>query len=154
MSDVALIFDAATGCWDIALDGPDLVTTDTLETAVIVSLFSDARARSDDVIPDGTGNPRGWWADKAEPRLRPAASNDRLGSRLWLLSREKQIPATLVRLKGYVAEALAWMVEDKLASRIDVEASFPRRDWAAFSVELTRPDGGIERYGYNFRWGA
>ncbi len=153
--DAALIFDASKGCWDIALVGPALAAIDTLETAVITSLFSDARAHSDDVIPDGTGNPRGWWADKQAPLLRPQSIGaDRTGSRLWLIRRAKQIPGTLARLKDYVAEALAWMVEDKLVSAIEVQASFPRRDWAAFSVTLTRPDGGIERYGYDLRWGV
>ncbi|WP_235210433.1 phage GP46 family protein [Caballeronia sordidicola] len=27
------------------------------------SLFTDRQARADDVIPDGSDDPRGWWRD-------------------------------------------------------------------------------------------
>ena len=45
---------------DCRMDGGDLLGENSLETAVILSLFCDAwGARDDDVIPDGTGNKRG-----------------------------------------------------------------------------------------------
>lgn len=107
MTDLALAYDRDAGAWDLVLDGADLATDDTLYPAVVLSLFNHARARTGDTIPDGTDNPRGWWADRAEPLARSDAPDDRHGSRLWLLSREKQTPATLARVQQYAAEALA-----------------------------------------------
>ena len=44
MTDIALNWINALGGADIALEGPHLATDDGLRTAVIVSLFTDARA--------------------------------------------------------------------------------------------------------------
>ena len=94
-----LTLDQATGLYDT---GHDLVT------ALVVSLFSDRLADPDDVIPDGGRDRRGWWGD-ADAVAIWGAGADMIGSRLWLLSREKRVPATLVRAEIYVREAIAWM---------------------------------------------
>ncbi|MEG2173151.1 MAG: phage GP46 family protein, partial [Desulfovibrionaceae bacterium] len=36
---------------------------DGLTRAVVISLFSDARALTDDILPDGSVSRRGFWAD-------------------------------------------------------------------------------------------
>jgi len=101
--------------FDIALDGPELTVDNGLRTAVIISLFTDRRAADDDVIPDGSNDRRGWWA------------NPLLGSRLWLLSREKQTDEVLQRARGYVDEALRWLIDDGIASRIETSAQWSRQ---------------------------
>lgn len=82
--------------------GGDLVAENTLRTAVILSLFLDRRADDDDVLPNGSNDRRGWWADTVAPMTEYGiggglASGDRIGSRLWLLSREKQLAGVLDR---------------------------------------------------------
>jgi phage gp46-like protein len=67
-------------------------------------------------VPTGADR-RGWWADafdqvNALDKLAPES----FGSRLWLLMREKQLPKTRERVRDYVLEALAWMIEDGMAS--------------------------------------
>ena len=65
-----------------------------LVRAVLISLFTWRRANADDDLP---GNDRmGWWGDS-----HPPVDNDRIGSRLWLLSRAKIVPETLARAKAY-----------------------------------------------------
>lgn len=81
MSDLALIWDGRS-C-DLALDGNDLQLDDSLQTSILISLFSDRRARADDVLSGADGDRRGWWAD-AYPQI----EGDQIGSRLWLLSRK------------------------------------------------------------------
>lgn len=108
---------------DLALtEGGALARDDGLRTAVLLSLFCDARAAPDDPVPDPL-NPdrRGWIGDVLAP-----VDGDRWGSRLWLLAREKQTEATRRRAELYAREALAWLVEDGLAARVEVEAA-----WAA-----------------------
>lgn len=103
-----------TGDWLMA--APDLDDTETLATSVILSLFTDRQADPDDALPDRSRDRRGWWGD--------ASARSPIGSRLWLLSREKTTPGTRLRAIGYAREALAWMIEDGVADRIDVDATY------------------------------
>lgn len=137
MRDLKLIWSAWGG--DCALNDADLRGEDDLETAVILSLMCDARARDDDAPPSGNGDRRGWWADSVVP----TAEGDAFGSRLWLLSREKTVPEVLRRAKDYAEEALAWMIADKAARTITVTASMPRQGLLALDIALTLPDGSI-----------
>lgn len=125
---------------DCSLHAADLLPENELETAVILSLLCDARARDDDTLPDGGTDRRGWWADS----IAPEADGDRTGSRLWLLSREKTLPEVLRRARDYAEEALAWLVEDKVASSVTVTAEMPRRGLLALSAVITLPNGSIQ----------
>lgn len=142
MTDIALIDNI--GAFDFALKGADLETDEGLNAAVVVSLFCDARADSDE-IPEGE-DPRGWWADHFAEN-----SGDQTGSKLWLLGREKQIPEVLARAQEYAQEALAWLVDDGVASGVTVDASFPQMGALELAVSITRPRSGASferRYQY------
>lgn len=52
MADIAIVWDQ--GCGSLQLNGADLLTDDSLLTAVLISLFTDRRALASDEIPDGT----------------------------------------------------------------------------------------------------
>jgi phage gp46-like protein len=119
VADIALAWDLAAGAADMVVDGPDLRRDDGLETAVLISLFTDRRAHDTDVIPDGTDNRRGWWADAFAE-----TPGDRIGSRLWLLDRAKPTATTRQRLEDYAREALAWLTEDQVAEDVAVTAEF------------------------------
>ena len=90
---------------------------DPLVRAVIVSLFTWRRANADDALPNGSGSRMGWWGDSYPP-----AANDRIGSRLWLLSRAKLTDTTAQKAKDYAREALQWLLDDGVAARVDVTA--------------------------------
>lgn len=105
-----------------------------LARAVIISLFTWRRANPDDSLPN---NQRmGWWGDSFPP-----VENDRIGSRLWLLSRAKVVPETRARAKEYADEALRWLVEDGVAARAEVSAERYGRDGIALNTILYRKDG-------------
>lgn len=55
----------------------------------------------------------------------PAVQNDRTGSRLYLLRRSKLTNKTPQLARDYVREALAWMVEDGVASVLILTLSGP-----------------------------
>lgn len=143
MSDIRLVWDGSGA--DCAVRLADLERDEDIETAVILSLMLDARARDDDALPDGSGDRRGWWADSAAP----AADGDRTGSRLWLLSREKTLPEVLRRARDYAEEALAWLLEDGAAKNVSVHAAMPRRGLLALTVVITLPDGSPRTFTVN-----
>ncbi len=136
MTDIALQFDRENFVADITLEGSDLASDEGLQTAVILSLFLDRRAEADDELPDG-GERRGWWADAF-----PDVENDRIGSRLWLLSREKRLNLVLVRAREYAAEALQWLLDDGVAEAVDIEARISNRDVLHLIVNIERAGGG------------
>lgn len=117
MGDFAL--EWANGSADLVKVNDDLKSDEGLLTAVILSLFCDRKAEDDDDLPSEDGNRRGWWGDEFAEK-----QGDRIGSRRWLLSRSKRIEDTLLDAKEFDEEALAWFIEDHVASRVDVETLF------------------------------
>lgn len=153
MTDIALHFRPDAWGADLAIEDGDLARDDGLRTAVIISLFTDARARDDDPLPDQGGDRRGWWGDCANDD-----PNDRIGSRLWLLAREKVVPATAIRAADYCREALAWMMDDGIAASAEVECTLlpvtaARRNGALLiAISIIRPSGA--RLAIDFLWDA
>lgn len=109
---------------DLAIVNGDIAIDIGLETPCIVSLLTERLAADDDNIPDGTNNRRGWWGDDPiDPgTITPVDYN--IGSRLWLLTREKQTEETLTRAIAYGQEALQWLLDFDIAQSIVVTADF------------------------------
>jgi phage gp46-like protein len=145
MSDLATVYtDLLTGA-DLALDadGLGLATDAGLTTAVVLSLFTDARAADGDELPAGETDRRGWWGD-----LAPLAPGYQLGSRLWLLKREKQTDAVLRRAELYAEAALAWLIEAGAARAVQVTATAPRQGLLWLAIRIERPDGAAQTWQY------
>lgn len=141
--DIRTAFVDLAGDW--TLSGPALAADEGLETAVILSLFTDRLAEPDDRL-DGRDR-RGWWGDSF-----PVIEGDRIGSRLWLLAREKQTASTLNRAREYAREALQWLVEDGVAAGVQVDAEYPRPGLLALIITITRPDGTTARFRFDNFW--
>lgn len=144
MTDIALLWDQALGGCDLGLIDGQLQTDDGLDTAILISLFTDARARPDDAIPDGD-DPRGWWGDAF------IAAGDETGSRLWLLSREIQTAQTLERARTYARESLSWLIADGVATSVEITVEAQPGDRLAIGVEITRPTGPA-RSRFDYIW--
>lgn len=119
MSDISSFWDVERLAADWREGRGDLVSGDDLQTAIIISLFTDRVARDDDDI-DGDDR-RGWWGDADE-------END-IGSRLWLLRRQKLTQAVAQKAEDYSREALQWLVTDGVVSSFSVATQivYPRR---------------------------
>jgi phage gp46-like protein len=112
-----------TAHWNLC----DLVTNSEkeIETAVIISLFTWARARDS----DKTDKKYGWWAGEG-------------GSRLYLLSRTPLYPGIDRDAKSYIEEALQWMVDDGVAASIAVETQITQSNGHLYvRVAIARDDG-------------
>lgn len=142
--DIALRFDRGTGQFDLAIEDGDLATDEGLQTAVILSLFTDRRALPEDELPGGGSDRRGWWADAFRSR--------RHGSRLWLLGREKAMEDVRRRAEEYAREALEWLIDDRVAAKIDVEAEHLSPTTLGLNVRIRRGDGEEVETRYSYVW--
>lgn len=140
MRDIAITQDT-DGQFDIALDGPDLAKECGLHSSILISLFTDRQAEPDDVIPDGTDNRRGWWA------------NPKLGSRLWLLDRITATDDVLDRAREYCIEALQWMIDDAIAKNVNAEAEF-KGYVLVILITITLADGSRHEHIFKHTLGA
>lgn len=142
MSDLTLR-QQADGGFDIELtdDGLDLNTEKGLETAVILSVYLNRRAAKDDTLPDNSGDRRGSWQDDFQ-----TPPTHHLGSRLWLLSREKTLPQVLDAVRKYLFEALQWLKDDGIADAVDINVRWEASDVLAFTVTIDgAPSGRYQR---------
>lgn len=87
--------------------------TDSLSRAVVISLFTWQRASQSDEVDNDQR--MGWWGDTfAENK------GDKIGSKLWLLLRQKVTDETLNRAQEYAYESLKWLIDDGICSDITV----------------------------------
>ncbi|MEG1824349.1 MAG: phage GP46 family protein [Cloacibacillus sp.] len=148
--DIKITWNESGLCGDLSLDAPltDISTDAGLETAVIISLFTDRRAAGEE-LPQNESSGRGWWGDSVTD-----VQNDKIGSKLWLLFREKQLTSVALRAKEYAEEALKWLIKDKIVKSINVVAEWHDGGLLALYVDITRPDGNNLKQRYNLNWKA
>lgn len=98
-----------------------------IASAVVLSLFTDRRA------PEGwrpdVADRRGWWGDAVAP---DGEEPEAYGSLLWTLKNERVLPQIATLARAYAEEALAWMLRDRVASRVVVTTGV-----------IAEPDRGI-----------
>lgn len=114
---------------------------DTLQTAIILSLFTDGRASIDDKLPLNETNRRGWVGDEFMTdgfSSRP----DPWGNLLWLCYIGKVTVDVLEFARFTAAESLAWLKRDGIASRIVVTTEWagPQADRLAVRPQIYKPD--------------
>lgn len=163
MTDLALVWNADAVAADLLLANGQLATDAGMRTAILISLFTDARAADDETLPEAGGDRRGWWGDAYARDARPDAGTardaNRIGSLLWLLSRSKITAPVLAQAQQACADALAWLVRDGIASAVRVVVEAQARpgqrtpDLLAIAVEIDRP-GGPNRQRHDFTWEA
>ena len=140
MSDIRLIWNNLTGYADINLVGSSLELGHDLESAVIVSLFSDHVADPGDVLPsDMSKDPRGWWADTYD-------TPDQIGSKLWQIFGRVRNQDTLNFARDTATKALQWMIEDQVAASVTVEPSFYGSGGLQLNVAIAQASGTLSRF--------
>lgn len=135
MVDAGLIWK--DGKADLVLNDAnnDLQDENELKTAIIVSLFTDARAELEQV-PTPNSDRRGWWGAS-------------IGSLLWLLQRAKATESNLQIAISYIKNALAWLIAQEIASDIAVEGEIQDRVRFSFNIKIKRSNNS--KYDYLFK---
>lgn len=139
--DIRLALEDGAGALEIKQN--DLGRDNGLETALLVSLFTDRRATIEQVRAAGLDDSdlRGWWGD--------AEAEEPIGSLLWLLGRTKMTAQTLAQARDYALQAWQWLIRDGAASAIDAIVERTGTEEIAISVRVRRPQAAED---VNFRW--
>ncbi|AAC23169.1 hypothetical protein A6J38_02430 [Haemophilus influenzae] len=133
MSDLALTWHNGEG--DLVLGTESLLLDDSLTNAIIISLFTDLRVEGE----------RGWWGDSYNDGFQT-------GSKLWTLSRAKQLPEILDDAQLYASQALQWLVDDGVAKSVQVIASNPQMSVLLLEILVVLPDGSTEQRTFRANW--
>lgn len=134
MGDIAIVFDPVSFTGDFAMSGAGLLLGNELQTAVLISLFTDGVASPDDIMPPSQVNdPRGWWAD--------TYTNDPIGSKLWQAFWRQTTPGTVNWLNDTANKAVQWMLDDGVASSVTVNAQLLGPGRIGFSGTIIEPSG-------------
>jgi len=155
MPDIALLagFDPVTRfpVFDIAFtpipEGAEAVARDVdldsgLNTAVFLSLFTDARANSEEVRDPN--DLRGWWGDEFGP----------MGSKLWLLLHGKATDEAVANAKTWTEEALAWLISGGVAESVTATAVRVSLYAITISIQIQRPKTSASTFRYALNWAA
>lgn len=152
MAEIAVTFrrfSPNTEVADWAIENGDLKADNTFETAVYLSLHTDADAGPGDEVPEGL-RPNIWWGQAYWGRvfaiLGIELSGIQLGSLRWTLVRAKQTEETRLRSMEIDRKALAWMVTVGLAARIDIDAEWAAPGQLLTTIAIHKPDGLVEKY--------
>lgn len=122
---IAVAFDNNTQTGALAWGAGGLRSDDGVGTAILISLFTDRRVDPE----EAEGDRRGWVGDALSE-----VEADRIGSRLWLLKREKATEETRLRALEYAGEALGWMEEEGLVTGIEIEAEWITPEMLAMRI--------------------
>ncbi len=143
MADIRTIWLTEEGFAGWQEELHDLTRGDDIETAVLISLFSDRRADDADTTDDG--DRRGWWGD--------TGNEFPVGSRLWLLNRSPLSRAVARRAEVYAEEALGWLVTDGVLAAVSASAQIVWPDRLYLTITLSRPTGGRDELKFAWLWG-
>jgi phage gp46-like protein len=150
--DAALTFDPIELEADLTITSGDLTPERTLRTAILLSLFTDARAPDSLSIPDR--DRRGWWANAYAE-----TAGDSFGSLLWTLAREKSLAVVAAKAKQYTEQALAWMKSDGIAEKVEatvellpIAPSQTTKPVLAIRVETFKPPDRLIAFQFRYVW--
>ena len=132
---------------DVTIDSDtnDVTSDSGLETAILISLFSDQRASADDVIPDSSIDDfRGWWGD--------ALIGFNIGSKLWLLGRSATVETLPSEIEEYTNAALQWMIADGVAKAIETKTVRSGTYHLKSTVTIQRSESIDITFTYYYNW--
>ena len=148
MSDLAL-YRREDGCYDLDFDGAvgDLLTSDSLENAVVISIGTYARERNLGKVANLKPNVGGWWGDALDEK-------GNLGGYLYEAFPGKLTEVTARSVENLISEALSWMVEDGVAKSVGCKAEIADEETMNVTITIQRPDGSDDAYAYEIKWMA
>ena len=98
----AVLKENPDGVYDISYDSEgDILTSDFLDTAILMSIFCERRANVEEV-PESEKR-RGWIGNESTPEFE-------IGSKVWLYEQARLTRTTLNGLQTEIFNGLEWML--------------------------------------------
>ena len=138
MQDV-LIRANADGLYDIVVEGNNFASAGGFETAIPVSLFTDARAPA--ALVQEPQRRRGWIGN-----MMTAETMRQLGSILWTLEQTRITRDTINIARLAAQDAFAWMVEDGVALSVLVDVTQAPRGGLLITIQIQDTSNVVSRY--------
>jgi len=127
------LLQLADGSYDLIVGDGDFLTTESMDTTVLTSVLSDARASETEV---GQAKYRGGWL----PNVAFTRANSQLGSLLWLMAQRRRTTENLNFAIDSVEKSLSWLIEDGIAKSLEVLGTF-RGEGAILTISITSFSG-------------
>ncbi len=138
----------------VVLQAYSLMLEDTLQTAVLLSLFTDRRASGDDALPRGETQRRGWVGDATLASIKGLQDRG-IGSHLWLLYQGQKSEQKVMDLAQlYAAEALQWMIDADVVARLLVTAQWHGQAQERLALRVQLYKGLDIKPVYDVLWGT
>ena len=131
------------GLYDLQIEDSDFASAGGFETAIPVSLFTDARAPAN-AVQDPLRR-RGWVGNLLGDIDRE------LGSLLWLFEQSRLTASTLNELRTAATNALQWLIEDGAAREVDVTVDQPTSRGVRIFIRVTGLDNGVNQFSVLWR---
>lgn len=132
------------GLFDLNVVGGAFETVNGFETAVIVSLFTDARAPSS--VVETPSRRRGWVGN-----ILTAGEGLELGSRLWTFEQARLTAGTLNDIAVAAQESLEWIVTRNQAKSVSATAVRTGLRDVTINVSIVTIRGKEKRYAVLWR---
>jgi len=128
------------GYYDIEwTDSGDISMIESLDTAILMSLFEEVRASSTE-IPESDRR-RGWIGNETTPDFEQ-------GNKAWMFEQERVTGSVLAELGVVVNNGLQWLIGDEIAVNTAVEQPFLNAGKVCANINLFRGGSPVDRRFY------
>lgn len=123
----------ANGRGDLVMGDRGIATDQGLETVCQMMAHCDGRADPNDVLPDGSDDPRGYWGDVLQ------RSGFKLGNKVWTLD-GKATPQNRRKAADFLVAGYQPLIKQGVVAEIRADATrIVRDDVIAVFVEFLKP---------------
>jgi phage gp46-like protein len=137
MAQDILVTQDSEGIFDISIESGDIKGADGLDTAIAISLFTDARAPTN-LVPT-IHKQRGWVGN-----LVSVVTGRQLGGLLWLVNQRRLIQSTVNNCVTYARDSLQWMLDDNVLKRLTVTGEIVPTEGILLTIVTTALSGITE----------
>lgn len=146
-----IVWNGIVGDFAVSAGGDDgpaggLVAANPLKTAVILLLFSDARADAEDLRFEHRGDRRGWVGDGFDT----AAGEAPLGSKLWIYRRAVLSDLTGMEMAAEAERALQPLIRQGAVATIKTKAAVDKAGGRVMLIVNLYGRDGSEVYADQF----
>jgi phage gp46-like protein len=144
MTDIAILPDGYFAPFDIYISESGFEADDSLETAVIISLFTDRRLPESLALVENSDR-KGYWGDLAE------SDGYQWGSLLWTMYRQVITDTVITSCRQFAEESLQWMIDDRIAESVTVTAERAGTYQINIGIDIVKRDTR-DTLRYSYLW--